>query len=129
MPPWMKMYVELQRQWMQIWMGYMTASMKPFSGQNETDFTVNFPFANGFSQRIDPSTNWGVITKARTDHPELEKEILMKVGSYGRQLGRIMDVLIDTADRVDGVDPEALEQLRALKVEIDALKAARLRRR
>ncbi|MEL6647049.1 MAG: hypothetical protein AAFQ05_04980 [Pseudomonadota bacterium] len=67
------------------------------------------PFGGAVTQAFDIWSNWfenvgqlGFINidLGRTEKPELERQILREVGSYGRQIGRIseaLDVLIDQA--------------------------------
>ncbi|HSF95708.1 MAG TPA: hypothetical protein VLA52_11845 [Thermohalobaculum sp.] len=82
--------------------------------------TVNFPFANGFTQDIDPRTNWGWI--GATAFPALEADILRQGASYGSQIGRMMDLLIDIAEKTPDADPAKLAELRSLKGRIDRIK-------
>jgi hypothetical protein len=82
--------------------------------------TINFPFANGFTQDIDPRTNWGWI--GATDRPDLEAEILRHGASYGRQLGRIMDLLLDIAENNPDADPDKLAALREIGDRIAKIK-------
>ena len=68
------------------------------------------PFGGAVTQAFDIWSNWfenvgqlGFINidLGRTEKPELERQILREVGSYGRQIGRIseaLDVLIDQAN-------------------------------
>jgi hypothetical protein len=61
------------------------------------------PFSGGVAQNILPwnwFTNlagnrfsWFTVNLGRSSAPDIEAEILEEVGSYGRQLGRIGDVL------------------------------------
>ena len=85
--------------------------------------TINFPFANGFTQDIDPRTNWGWI--GATARPDLEIEILRTGASYGRQLGRMMDVLLDIAGKTPDADPEKLAALREIGDRIAKIKQDR----
>jgi len=66
--------------------------------------TVKLPLSGDVVQSINPFTWWlspigsqfGVINinLGRSSAPEVEEEVLSEVGSYGKQLGRIGDVLI-----------------------------------
>jgi hypothetical protein len=61
------------------------------------------PFSGGVSQNILPWNwfsnftgnrfSWFTVNLGRSSAPEVEADILENVGSYGRQLGRISDVL------------------------------------
>jgi hypothetical protein len=61
------------------------------------------PFSGGVAQNILPWNwfasvtgnrfSWFTVNLGRSSAPEVEAEILENVGSYGRQLGRISDVL------------------------------------
>jgi hypothetical protein len=68
------------------------------------------PLGGAVTQAFEIWSNWfenvgqvGFINidLGRTEQPELERQILRKVGSYGRQIGRMseaLDVLIEQAD-------------------------------
>ena len=63
----------------------------------------NGPFSGGVAQNILPWNwfnnfvgnrfSWFTVNLGRSSAPDVEAEILEEVGSYGRQLGRIGDVL------------------------------------
>jgi len=65
--------------------------------------TLKLPLSGDVSQLISPWTSWfssfgsqvGVvnINLGQSSAPDVERDILEKVGSYGKQLGRIGDVL------------------------------------
>lgn len=95
----------------------------PIHAFSTGDITVYFPFGSDFNQSIEPNTNWGLIRSSQTDHPEVEKEIIQDVASYGMQLGRILDLIVDMGDQLRGVDPEALSEVKKLKEKIDGVKA------
>jgi hypothetical protein len=72
---------------------------------------INLPWSGAVNQAFDFMNSWfravgnqfGLvnITVGSTADPEVEKEILEDVGTYGRQLGRIGDalrVLVENAD-------------------------------
>ncbi len=94
-----------------------------FTGMRVGDITVYFPFGSGYTQEIEPYTNWGLIKASKTDWPDVEREILRNVASYGKQLGRMMDLLVSLAETTEGVDREKLQAVRELKVQIDTTKA------
>ncbi len=71
---------------------------------------IRAPLGGAVTQTFDMWSNWfqnvgqvGLINidLGRTKKPDLERQILSEVGSYGRQIGRIseaLDVLVDQAD-------------------------------
>jgi len=73
--------------------------------------SINLPLSGPVNQAFDFMNSWfralgsqfGLvnITVGSTADPEAEKEILEEVGTYGRQLGRIGDVLRVLVDRAD----------------------------
>jgi len=85
--------------------------------------TVNFPFGSGFTMNIHPSTNWGWV--GATAKPDLEAEIVRTGVSYGRQLGRMMDLLLDVADKTPGADAGKRADLREIADKIDRIKRER----
>lgn len=67
------------------------------------------------------------ISIGQTSHPELEREILDEVGSYGRQLGHIgdaLEVLLDHFDTaaLSRAEKDALAILKGELAEIRAVK-------
>lgn len=100
-----------------LMLGFWGGMMRAASGGA---LTINLPFANGFTQEIDPRTNWGWI--GATDAPALEAEILRYGASYGRQIGRMMDLLLDIAEKTPGVDAAKLEALRVLSDRVEHIK-------
>jgi hypothetical protein len=101
---------------------------------------VRLPLSGDVLQNINP-WNWFLrltgsqvglinINLGRSADPELEEEILQDVGSYGRQLGRISDVLGILLRHVnlDGLDDAEKAKIAAFTTqlgEIDRLKARR----
>lgn len=98
------------------------------------------PLSGDVTQAINPWTwfariagsQMGFINIHQTTggDPELEREIVENVASYGRQLGRLTDalaVLVENTDR-EALSPEArqsLAEFESLAAEIDAAKARR----
>lgn len=82
------------------------------------DVTINFPFGQGFSMNISPWTSWDI---GNTQQPAVEREILDSAGSYGRQLGRMMDLIAVMAPHT-GVSGEPLRAFTELKTKIDGIK-------
>jgi hypothetical protein len=98
------------------------------------------PLSGNVDQVIDPWTlmlrmagnQFGLINinLGKSSDPDLEKEILQDVGTYGKQLGQIGDalqVLIDHAklDKLTPSEKRAISALQFQLQEIDRLKAKR----
>lgn len=70
------------------------------------------------------------ISIGDTKHPELEREILDEVGSYGRQLGHIgdvLEVLMGLIDR-DGLKPEQRDTFEVLEGELAKIRQIKRKR-
>jgi hypothetical protein len=85
----------------------------------------HFPFGGSVAQRIDPSTNWfsSTIPPSAGD-PVIEKKAF-EVASYGKQLGKVTELLLDLAQRNPPVTDEgkqALSDLHDIRNKIEALK-------
>ncbi|MBO6758092.1 MAG: hypothetical protein JJ902_17280 [Roseibium sp.] len=69
------------------------------------------------------------INLGRSSAPQVEQEILNEVGSYGRQIGRISEVLDILIDQVEfkkplsDKDKDALALFKAMQLEIAEIKA------
>ncbi len=126
----------------------MHDSHPPNAGQGETwpdpaalwqawwrAFGLRAPLSGDVTQAIDTSLVHGIgdqlgfinINSTQAGDPALERRIVEEVASYGRQLGRLMDavdVLIrhDAGGKLTRDDQRALEDLQALRAEIDAAK-------
>lgn len=100
-----------------------------------------FPFSGNVSQAINP-WNWfnkvlggqfGFvnINLGRSTDPELEHQILEEVGSYGRQLGQLGDVLEAVLAHMptDTWGEEAKEAVTAFKLQMAAVKRLKAGRR
>lgn len=85
------------------------------------DINIYFPFGYGFTLNADPTTNWW--SNLATSKPETERRIVTNVASYGKQLGKMMDLLIDLAETSDRVDTAELEDIKQLRAEIEEEKA------
>jgi hypothetical protein len=60
------------------------------------------------------------IDLGQTNHPDVEQKILDEVGSYGRQLGRmgdVLEILMNRLDR-DKLPPEEREAVDALRTQL-----------
>ena len=98
-------------------------------------FGLRAPLSGDVTQAIDTSLVRGIgdqlgfinINTSQAGDPALERRIVEEVASYGRQLGRLLDavdVLIrrDTPGKLTRGDQRALDELQALRAEIDATK-------
>ena len=86
----------------------------------------HWPFSGDVAQDISPDTRWffGAIPP-KAGKGAIEKKIF-ETASYGRQLGLVMEVLLDLADQATWPDAEAAERYRRLKAlcaEIDKVKS------
>lgn len=103
-------------------------------------YVVNWPLSGAVNQAFDfmnscfrtGGSQFGLvnITVGSTADPEMEKEILEEVGTYGRQLGRFGDVLRVLLDRTDlnGLAEEQKKAVRAFLHQVgmvDDIKAKR----
>lgn len=76
---------------------------------------LNYPWSGGVAQRIEPNTNW--FFDAIPDHAgngRIEKKAF-DVASYGRQLGLLIEVLIEVAEKQSSLSPESATSLSRLK--------------
>jgi hypothetical protein len=77
-----------------------TQSFLPFILFQEISMSVfKLPLSGDVNQWINPVTSWWSgnqisVNLGEAGSPETEAEILRRVGSYGRQLGRITDAMI-----------------------------------
>jgi hypothetical protein len=105
-------------------------------------FGPRAPLSGDVSQAIDASLLHAIgdqlgfinINTTRSGDPQLEQRITEQVASYGRQLGWIIDALdvLIRNDRPMGLTPDdasALDQLTALRAEIEAAKERTARER
>ncbi len=60
------------------------------------------------------------INLGSSGDPQVEARVLDEVGSYGRQLGRIGDVMKILMDKLDlaALEPEQIEAVNALKLQL-----------
>ncbi|HYF06105.1 MAG TPA: hypothetical protein VD970_00655 [Acetobacteraceae bacterium] len=106
---------------------------------------VELPLSGDVSQAINPWTFWFMLQGAQiglfnvnlgqSADPALEREILDEVGSYGRQIGRIgevLEILVRRADLLNrsdltGDEREAIEDFLLQQRQVDAAKRRRRR--
>ena len=74
-----------------------------------------FPFSGDVNQQISPETDWffGNISPQAGDG-EIEKEVFLKIASYGKQLGKITAVLLALIEEVRKNKPSVLKDFREL---------------
>lgn len=100
--------------------------------------SFNLPLSGDVTQAINPWTamfravgsQFGLINinLGRSTSPQVEQDILNEVGSYGRQIGRINEVLEVLIDQVDFKEPlsekdqATLDAFRAMQAEIAEIK-------
>jgi hypothetical protein len=67
------------------------------------------------------------VTEENSSSPETEREIVTKY-SYGRQLGRVIDVLGDLIDKWPGGAPDdpSVQRFAELRYDIEGIKAERI---
>jgi hypothetical protein len=90
----------------------------------QVSLTLNLPFANGYTQTIEPFTNWGWIAQQKAGDAGVETEIVRDVASYGRQLGWLMDLTLDLAQKT-GADPKTVAPVRDLHDRVETIKKTR----
>jgi hypothetical protein len=99
---------------------------------------LKLPLSGNVSQLISPWTAWfsalgsqiGLVNihLGESSAPEVERDILNEVGSYGKQLGRVGDVLIVLLNHFRPQEPlkedemKAITALRAMLDEIATIK-------
>lgn len=69
-----------------------------------------FPFSGDVNQQIAPETDWffGNINPTAGDG-EIEKEVFLKIASYGKQLGKITAVLLELIGELRKNKPSVLK--------------------
>ena len=69
-----------------------------------------FPFSGDVNQQIAPETDWffGNINPEVGDG-EIEKEVFLKIASYGKQLGKITSVLLALIEELRKNKPSVLK--------------------
>ena len=87
-------------------------------------FAWNMPLS-GDVKDISPVTSWfsPQYEFNIAGNAALEKQVITKVASYGKQLGKLTNAVLEIADGEPG---EAVESLRAMAKEIEELKSKTL---
>ena len=90
------------------------------------------PLSGDVSQWINPITSWWSgnqisVNLGESGSPDAEAEILRRVGSYGRQLGKIDDVLTVLITRLDltslsPLETEAINEFEDMAKQIGKIK-------
>jgi hypothetical protein len=92
---------------------------------------IGFPFQSVFEQWVTPQTSWDrffnpqIFVSLNSGDAQVENHVLRKAGSYGKQLGRILDVLDVLVARLpaEGLAPaerRAVDTFRELSRRVDA---------
>ena len=115
---WRDMALTGWRTYAQMWTAYAGSVSK--SPAQALHFYL--PFSGDVLQNISPDTNWGIQGNAGA--PELERAILDNVASYGRQLGWIIDLVDDLADKTPNSDTAKHDKIRELRAQIRDMKTA-----
>lgn len=93
---------------------------------------LHFPWSGSVEQRIAPNTNWFFdAIPPNAGDGAIEKKAF-DVASYGRQLGLITEVLIAQAEKnrpASGAAAKALERLKTIRAEIEAVKTQEFRKK
>lgn len=85
----------------------------------------NFPLSGNVNQRIEPDWFFATIGPEVGDS-EIEKEVFLKVASYGKQIGMITEVLVSIAEELKmDSDSTTLSDLKALQAKVDSIKTAK----
>jgi hypothetical protein len=99
------------------------------------------PFSGGVAQSILPWNwfnnflgnrfSWFTVNLGRSSAPDVEAEILDEVGSYGRQLGRIGDVLEVLVNKLprEALTPDELAAVEDFNAQMREIKAIKEKRR
>lgn len=90
-----------------------------------------FPFSGDVNQQISPETDWffGNINPQVGDG-EIEKEVFLKIASYGKQIGKITAVLLRLIEELRKNKPSLLRdfpelaELKDLNEKIERIKEA-----
>jgi hypothetical protein len=92
---------------------------------------IGFPLQNVFEQWVTPQTSWDrffnpqIFVSLNSGDARVENHVLRKAGSYGKQLGRILDVLDVLVARLPAneltpAERRAVDAFRDLSEQVDA---------
>ncbi len=83
----------------------------------------HFPFSGGVEQNIEPDFDWffGRISPT-SGNAKIEKRVFEEVGSYGKQLGLISEVLLELAEANKTENSDSLRRLSKLVDQIESIK-------
>ena len=90
---------------------------RPWSSMG--DVTIYFPFGQGYSQDIDPNTNWILARAGQAAGSSSPRDL---VAAYARQQELIGDLLVGLTDGPQAMDKTKVDELRAVSGQISALK-------
>lgn len=100
------------------------ASQSTFNSPLSGAVTQAFDFMNSWFRSVGSQFGLVNITVGSTANPEVEKEILEDVGTYGRQLGRIGDalrVLVEKLVDVNKLTPAQKKAIVAFTYQVDKI--------
>lgn len=88
---------------------------------------IKMPGSGNVWQDYEPSTQWFSPTINIAGKPEVEREVVEKVASYGTQLGALTDVVLALADMAKSPEAPAAfikdrERLRQIAKDVKAVK-------
>jgi hypothetical protein len=86
---------------------------------------VYYPWSGGVSQAIAPNTHWFFDSIAPGGgNSRIEQRVFEEVASYGKQLGLITEVLLDTADEktLGEKGRQSLARLKEIAERIESIK-------
>ncbi|MEM1278127.1 MAG: hypothetical protein AAGH74_16520 [Pseudomonadota bacterium] len=118
---------------MTAWMQSYTASMMAIAEANAAmaaamtrqtnvtvgDITVFFPFGQGYSQDIDPNTNW-ILARSAGLSPG-SSEALEFAAEFGKQQALVAEL----TEQPEGMATEAVQKLRATSARMEELRQPR----
>lgn len=89
----------------------------------------NFPLSGNVTQRLEQDWFFDTIETEVGDR-EIEKEIFLKVASYGKQIGMLTEVLLSIADelKLNKKKIMALSELKDLQTKVEAIKSSKEKR-
>lgn len=107
--------LDAQRAWFEAW-------GRVWSGGLTINAPVYFPFGDRFTLYANPTTNWWA--DLATADRAAEQRIVTGVASYGKQLGKIMDIVIALAEASSDVPAGDLADLIRIRDDIEKAKRA-----
>ena len=89
--------------------------------------SFQLPWSGDVTQNISPITTWFPlnIDVDYPGNPKVEVEVLSRVASVGKQLGRITEALLAVAEATSCTELKEIEALREIARQVDEIKQAR----